>query len=87
MDSAVRIQLLTSEEVSKKLIEALKKYNLGLDIYYERLTAENVKELKQNGCRKLAGRWTISPSCRTVNFLRRDFITTVPGINTELGQK
>lgn len=76
MDSAVRIQLLTSEEVSKKLIEALKKYNLGLDIYYERLTAENVKELKQNGI--AVNCWTVDDKSVAERLISYgvDFITT-----------
>ena len=44
----MNIQFLTDEPVSEKLIARLKAFRLGLDIYFERLTAENVKELKKN---------------------------------------
>ena len=43
------VQFLTGNEVTDELIEELCKYNLDLDIYYERLNAENVALLHSKG--------------------------------------
>lgn len=44
-----KIQWLTVEEVDDAMIQKLVENKLDLDIYYERLTAENVKQLHDNG--------------------------------------
>lgn len=43
------IQFLTCDEVNSDLIAKLKAYNFNLDIYFERLTEENIKLLHDNG--------------------------------------
>ena len=43
------VQWLTEDEVDNEMIEKLVQNNLNLDIYYPRLTKENVAELHENG--------------------------------------
>lgn len=72
----MNIQFLTDEPVSEKLIARLKAFRLGLDIYFERLTAENVKELKKNNVE--INCWTVDDKTAAEKLISYgvDYITT-----------
>ena len=76
MDAGLNIQFLTDEPVSEKLIARLKAFRLGLDIYIERLTAENVKELKKNNVE--INCWTVDDKTAAEKLISYgvDYITT-----------
>lgn len=76
LDAKIRLQFLTGEEVNDTLIGKLKKYGLGLDIYFEKLTAENVKLLKQNGVE--VNCWTVDDKSTAERLISYgvDYITT-----------
>ena len=71
-----RIQWLTDKEVTEQMIASLVENKLDLDIYYERLTADNIAQLHENGV--LVNCWTVD----NAEFGQRlvdmgvDFITT-----------
>ena len=73
--NSIRIPKKDLMSEQDKLAE-MKKYNLGLDIYYERLTAGNVKELKQNGI--AVNCWTVDDKSVAERLISYgvDFITT-----------
>ena len=76
MDAGLNIQFLTDEPVSEKLIARLKAFRPGLDIYFERLTAENVKELKKNNVE--INCWTVEDKTAAEKLISygADYITT-----------
>ena len=70
------VQYVTSEEVTKELIEKLFKNNLNLDISYKRLNKENIKLLHSNDIK--VNCWTCNDKDiaeKLVSF-GVDFITT-----------
>ncbi len=70
------LQFLTCDEVDDVLIEKLKAHRLDLDIYFTRLTEENIALLHENGIR--VNCWTADHPVRAENRARWgvDFITT-----------
>lgn len=76
LDARLNIQFLTDEPVGEELIARLKAYRLGLDIYFERLTAENVKELKKNNVE--INCWTVDDKTAAEKLISYgvDYITT-----------
>lgn len=70
------IQWLTDKEVTPELIKKLIENNLNLDIYYERLTAENIEMLHKNGVK--VNCWTVDSKERAELLAQWavDYITT-----------
>ncbi len=70
------IQWLTSDEITLEMVEKLKKYSLGLDIYYKRLDREKVDMLHINGVS--VNCWTCDDkaSAEELALMGVDFITT-----------
>ena len=72
----VDIQWLTSDEVTFEIIEKLKKYSFGIDIYYKRLDREKVDLLHINGV--AVNCWTCDDkdAAEELAEIGVDFITT-----------
>ena len=70
------IQFLTSGEVNDELIDTLISGKLDLDIYYKRLTAENIALLHSKGIK--VNCWTVDgkEDAEALVNMGIDFITT-----------
>ena len=60
LDKTATLQFLTGDEVTDELIKKLKKYDMDLDIYYERLNKENIALLHNSGVK--VNCWTVNDS-------------------------
>ncbi|MBS1455861.1 MAG: hypothetical protein HP008_02200 [Clostridia bacterium] len=58
LDKTATLQFLTGDQVTDDLIKKIKKYDMDLDIYYERLNKENILFLHSSG---------VKVNCWTVN--------------------
>ena len=70
------IQLLTGDEVTSEMIDTLVQNKLNLDIYYKRLSKENVNQLHSRGIK--VNCWTCDDKADADELIEMgvDFITT-----------
>ena len=70
------IQWLTSDEITFEMIEKLKRYSFGIDIYYKRLNREMIDLLHINGI--VVNCWTCDDksSAEELALMGVDYITT-----------